>query len=157
MRRGAMRLTVIVGVLMGQLLSGAPPIAARVIINDKFPVMGFVRDECSGEDVEFTGVMHIKLREHIDADGVVRSVSTTKLQGKGVGMVSGRNYQVKEKEESEIINHPIICLSLSVLERTTKLISKGGGENMVLRTTVIIGFDENCQPFFLPTLDLECR
>ena len=143
------------------VLSAATPTHAATVVHDTYtvPFDVVLSNQCTGEDVAFSGQVVMRSATTIDnAGGFHGNLSSTPRQVRGTGVSSGTTYAAVGATLDTIYSGADGTPFVSAFTSTFQLVSHGSSENVHIRMAghVTITATGDLAAVF-STLSLECR
>lgn len=134
-----------------------PPVRAEVLLNERMPVSLTFFDECTGEQIQITGEVHLMGSITTTKDGRMRRHAHANLHGTGVGLTSGNEYVINDNFKIREITDPAECGSKYEDVERVRLISKGTLPNQMAVVGLKLYQDKDCQFQSEVTAETDCR
>jgi hypothetical protein len=132
-------------------------VRAEVLLNERIPVSTTFFDECTGEDIQITGEMHVLGSITTTKDGRTRRHAQATLHGTGVGLTSGNQYVINDQLKIREVTDPAECgFKYQDVERI-RLISKGSLPNQMAIIGLKLTQNSDCQFESEITAETDCR
>ena len=113
MKRAFLAGTSVILVLAFTLVARTTDATASTDINLWEPISGTVWDDCTGEDVSFTGQLHTVIHTTLTTTGIHFDDMDNTADVKGVGIPSGTSYVISD------VSHDILNLDGATWNTTT--------------------------------------
>jgi len=142
----AASLAVLIAAVVGLL---APPLAAAQdppqTFNERVPFASAGTPLCGGEEVAFSGTVHILTHVNVDAQGVSHYTFHMNYQNSSAtGVTSGARYQINESSTSTFNTRVLPTETTTTINGT--LIGRGPSNNTGFHLTVHITINANGEP-----------
>ena len=155
MKRLVVCLTLLCVCLMTGLMPS--PVRAEVLLNERIPVSTTYFDECTGEDIQITGEIHVLGSITTTKDGRMRRHAQATLHGTGLGLTSGNEYVINDSLKIREVTDPAECgFKYQDVERV-RLISKGSLPNQMAIIGLKLSQNSDCQFESEVTAETDCR
>ena len=120
-------------------------------------VQGTVSSDCTGEEISYSGTVHLLVREVDDASGNHHMVSHSTIQATGTGLTSGRTYRFVNATNEVGISRFEDGNTGGIVGHAT-LVARGGGDNVVMRFLMRLTQNANGEWTASPQMDeIDCR
>ena len=153
------RLVLCLTLLFVCLMTSVTPtsVRAEVLPNERMPVSITFFDECTNEEIQITGEVHVMGSITTTKDGRMRRHAHANLHGTGVGLISGNEYVINDNFKIREVTDPADCaFKYQDIERM-RLISKGSQPNQMTIIGLRLSQNKDCEFESEVTAETDCR
>lgn len=133
------------------------PARAEVLLNERMPVSITFFDECTGEEIQIIGEIHLMGSITTTKDGRTRRHAHANLHGTGVGLTSGNEYVINDNFKIREITDPADCAFKYEDVERIRLISKGTLPNQMTVIGLRLFQNKDCEFDSEVTAETDCR